>query len=286
MKKLLLILGVFLVAFSNCKKDDDKNIPQFMSGKKIERIYYEDDDHDKYLDELWTWKDNGRLKSIDYYETDGSIDETHYFTFNDDNLVTKVEDYQHRERTEYEYDGTRLVRCKFFWEEILREYYNLNYEDGKLSSIECSYYGKSGDETHLMAFSNILPDHIVNALAKTKVMNNSSSNDRGITKYSFTWTGPNITKLEWWDMGDGGTCEFEYDNKKNPFCEFYGLRSFDDFNFSANNCIYEMYKENEEGYDETGVVEYRYEYDGDYPTECRRYRDSYGYSCYYYKYIN
>lgn len=292
MKKSLLILGVCLVAFSSCKKDDDKYVPQFMSGKKIERISYKTNSGDKRLSQVWKWKDNGQLGTIDYY-ANNSVYKTEYFTFNDDNLITKVDDYK-GEIIEYKYDGTRLVKGTYYEDGNLTEEYNLKYKDGKLSSMEKTVYNSSkkhSDETHLRVFSNILPDNIVKTLAEEKVMNNSISNDRDARtiSYSFTWTGSNITKITMTDNHNQGSsyhAEYEYDNKKSPFCEFYEMDGDDIINnVSANNLTKETRKY--ENNDETNVETFGYEYDGDYPIECRKYESDGSVNLfYYYEYMD
>ena len=70
MKQTALFLSLLMIVFSSCKKEDIDGV--YDPKKKIDRIYKENLNGEKYLVELWNW-DKKQLKSIDQYDSDGKV---------------------------------------------------------------------------------------------------------------------------------------------------------------------------------------------------------------------
>ena len=305
MKKLTLLVAVLALGlfFVSCNKEG-----QYNPKNKIDRIYrsssyksevyndygyWETSDEGstpKYISEIWDW-DGKLLKSISYYNSDG--------------VMNYVEHYG--------YDGKRLSTISTGG----TDRWNLNYEKGKLSSMDyyegserCYSYEFMRDkgkitEIRITSFENkksSMTRFPINALrffipaASTESFMKAMSkiNERHTTKDVYTysckleWEGKNISKETYVDGAYTDTYEFTYDDKLNPYCGLFDIEEFGvEGAMSKNNVTRYVnrygsnYEEQNFFYTYDGKVpstkSYTYTYSSDY------YRDMQTYN-YYYEY--
>lgn len=305
MKKITLLVAILAVGlfFVSCNKEG-----VYKPKNKIDRVYrsysykYEVNDYgywetednyssSKYVSQIWNW-DGKLLKSISYYDSDGDLDYTE----------------------NYEYDGKRLSFIS--WGGSGR--YVLNYDKGKLSSIE-SFYGNvkeaSYDITHdngkitairvtsydydksavaplpVNALSFFIPAANSESLVETmkKISERNSTKDVYTYDIKLEWDGKNVSRVSYINGAYTETEDYTYDNKVNPYC---GLFDIEDFGLnqilSKNNITRRVTRDSDNEYDEQ---EYTYTYDGKVPSmksySYSRTYDDYRYSYtynYYYEY--
>lgn len=260
--KFFIALVAICAVMVSCNKEG-----QYNPKKKISQISYtesykseywdeyysewvvEDQESYNYVGQRWNW--NGKLlESIDFYDTDGTLDYSEFYT----------------------YDGKQLSSIS--WGGTGR--YDLVYEKGKLSSIE--YYSGSvlgavytfthdGDKISKMMYTpseakataeHPLPSWLLNIPAKQLQKASKGSS----TEWNFEWDGDNVKHITYLTPGDREDYYYTYDNKLNPF---RGLWDISEFGFygvmSKNNVTQEEIK-----YDGgTEIYNISYTYKGNYP---------------------
>lgn len=281
MKKttLLLAIALFAVTFTSCQKTKPYN-----PKEKISKIYV-DLGLGKNLSEAWTWEGK-QLKSIDYYDVKGTLDGTIVFTYNKKNQVQKVDNADANVYTEYFYDDhDRLYLARCVKDGDVAITYSFEYDD----DYELSEMVIDVDVTELFAPSSkslveplryVLPE--LTFVATNDVLNNA---ERGGIRceLDFEWIGKNISEIELDYGAFSGTYYFKYDDKLNPFRNFYDLAPEDiDFkgknNLNKNNIVsITEVKDNIFGDSKTEYIYYTY--DGKFPVA-----KSYGNVIEYYEY--
>lgn len=272
LKLFAILLGVLLVAsFTSCTKDKDG---VYSPKKKIQRVYESTVDVNKFLTQVWNWKDN-RLASVDYYSVNGGLSYTENFSYEGNRLV-RVDDYNNSEYTTYEYDGNKLKSASYFFKSSVEVSTAYSYENKKLSKMtETIFDAKSSKgERHLL--NSFLPfstevTEVMNKYAEKAIANNMEK-EILVINWQFTWTGDNITKIVGSAESEVITITLQYDEKTNPLKGYLGLYSLDlqvsyqDGNilYSKNNATRIMWTETD---GDNEVVTFIYQYDkDDYPT--------------------
>ena len=235
--------------------------------------------------EAWNW-DGKQLKSIDYYDVKGTLDGTIVFTYNKKNQVQKVDNADADVYTEYFYDNhDRLYLARCVKDGDVAITYSFEYDD----DYELSEMVIDVDVAELFAPSSkslveplryVLPE--LTFVATNDVLNNA---ERGGIRceLDFEWIGKNISEIELDYGAFSGTYYFEYDDKLNPFRNFYDLAPEDiDFegknNLNKNNIVsITEAKDNIFGDSKTEYIYYTY--DGKFPVT-----KSYGNVIEYYEY--
>lgn len=269
-KFLLVAISLLLISFSSCSD----NIGDYHPKKKISRIY-SDDGYGKTLDEMWSWNKN-QLVKIEH-----SSGLTEYFTYNKKGQIVRVDDYEYGEYTEYQYDGNKLEKIRYYDDNTLEEEYSVTYDGNHPSKIELTYYvgykGKSRLKSEGTNPLKILLSGNVYQRIERKFNEYSAASKSNYNIIKLEWEKGNISKViyEVIDEGEQYTEEvtFKYDNKSNPFHNCLALYP-EDFvvgNWGSKNNVIEEFS--------TGIsVTYSYIYDGNYPIEKR---SNNGYFMYY-----
>lgn len=268
MKKIFLITTLItLITLSSCNKNKIDGI--YNPKEKIDKIYWSYADISKRLFEDWTWKDK-QLKTIDYYDSDGTIESTDRFSYNGKRL-SQVDNYEYNSSMKYRYDHKdRLSEAIFTYHGVLLEKYVFEYDDNELSDIKWTIYEED------MALNNnkmnplryMLPELPLESIKNVVKKNSSRANNT--VEIDIDWEGKNISEIEL-EIGDiSEKLVFEYDNKKNPFRGFLGLY-FEELilehgNFASKNNITKItITENYKGISDTDTEVISYTYDGKFP---------------------
>ena len=268
MKKTFLITALItLVIFTSCNKNKIDGV--YNPKEKIDKIYWSYADISKRLLEDWTWKDK-QLKTIDYYNSDGTIESTDRFSYNDERLI-QVDNYESDVCMKYRYDyKDRLSEAISSYNGVLMEKYEFEYDGNELSDIKLTIYEDMAlsNDNRMNPLRYMLPElslkSIKNAAKKTPLRSNI------VVEIDIDWEGNNISELEL-EIGDlSEKLVFEYDNKKNPFRGFLGLY-FDELIFahgnfaSKNNVTKIITTEEYKGISATDTEVISYTYDGKFP---------------------
>ena len=275
MKKILLLSMVLFVLFLGCEKEGVYN-----PSKKIKRIEGQSQGESKKLQQEWTWEKN-LLKKIQYYWGGGSSSYDQRYMY-DKNKLIKVEDsdgdywkisYNNNvyDKVEYFIDGAVTLSAKF------------TYDKKKVSRIDLTFYDYYDDDwwkkSQAGFMSNLLSPELMQGIEKVALKSKAKSQSKSTSytyKISFTYDKNNIKErvVEYNESGYSFTIthKFEkYDNKSNPFYNFYSQFDGEDFVFSKNNPL-EIIVEFRETYlgeadFERYTVSYDYTYNGKFPTE-------------------
>lgn len=289
MKKitLLLMMSMLLVTFSSCKKEGVYN-----PKEKISKIY-EDYGYSKMLSEIWEW-DKKQLKRIDHCY-DGLVEWTEDFSYNEKGQIARVDCYEDEEYAIYQYDGKKLSKVSYYYEGELESEYIIKHNGKKISEIEMKLFyidwkGRSNSRLMSEGYNPIKMLLSENAYASVRKISNDYaeiSRWQDPTPLSFTikleWEKDNVSKIETAVSGLRVSIEYAYDNKSNPFANFFSIYFEDvlDYNSLSKNNVTEIrYTEIEDGYTDVEVERYSYSYDGKFPVEKR---DDYS-NIYYYEY--
>lgn len=281
MKKILMLLSLIIVVmFSACKPEPEPSQGGEGTGGgetsqekvKIAKIYANESytDYGKQLSEVWTW-DKDQLKKIEHYYYDYdhesvSVSWEEYFTYNEKGQLTRVDDYDADEYVEYSYgSNNKLTKAKYYCEGELEEDWKFTYDGDKISRIDLVYEAKSSMKTNINPISIILPFESADYVCD--LMRGNALKNRDGFYVELTWDKDNISKMEGVEDGDRTVIDFKYDNKLNPFNNFWGLYVEDYFDCygSKNNVTQAVYTYYEDGESDNEVINYSYNYDGDYP---------------------
>lgn len=280
MKKSILLLAslMFLATFTSCFKDKDG---EYKPKEKISRIYKDYGDGDgKKLKEIWNW-DKKQLQRIDHYY-DGDLGWSEEFTYNKKGQIERVDCYEDGEYVEYVYDGSRMTKSTFYYNGTIEEEYSFTYDGNKVSMIEIIYFSKGAIEKSRLREEGHNPikmllqenyEIVKNALNNTAIRNSVT--------LKVEWDKNNVSSVEVLDGGSTGEFKFKYDDKLNPFKNYYDLYTFysEEIDvavtaYSKNNITEIRATYREDGETETEIVKYSYSYDGKFPT-VKRYTYSY-----------
>lgn len=267
---------MFLSTFTACFKDKDG---EYKPKEKISKIY-NDYGEGKELEEVWKW--NGKqLQRIDHYY-DGDLEWSEEFTYNKKGQIERVDCYEDSEYTEYTYDGNRMTKSTFYNSGTIEEEYNFTYDGNKVSMIEIIYFSKSSIEKSRLREEGHNPIKMLlqeNYEIVKNVLNNTAM--RNSVTLKVEWNKNNVSNIEVQDGGETAQLEFKYDDKLNPFKNYYDLYTFYDEEidvvvtaYSKNNITEIRSTYREDGETETEILKYSYSYDGKFPT-VRRFTYSY-----------
>lgn len=272
LKSFTILLGVLLVAsFTSCTKE---KAGVYSPKKKIQRVYASTNTVNKFLTQVWNWKDN-RIESVDYYSVNGGLSYTENFSYEGKRLV-RVDDYLNSEYTTYDYDGNNLKSASYFYKSSVQVSTTYTYENKKLSKMTETVFDakKSRGECRLM--NSLLPfsteiSEVMSKYAEKAVANNTEK-EIVVINWQFTWDGDNVTKIVGSAESEVITIAVQYDEKTNPlkgFLTLYSLdlqESYEDGNilYSKNNATRIMWTETD---GDNEIVTFIYQYDkDDYPT--------------------
>ena len=212
---LFMTLLLSAIAITSCKKDGVYN-----PKEKIDKIYV-DSGTGKHLSEDWTW-DNKQLKTINYYESDGTIDHTETFIYTD-NRLSQVDNQEDEESVKYTYDNRHLQQASFYKNNVLYMSCFFEYANSKLSDIKVTTTNPSkGLNTKGIAnpLHYVLPKQSLESIEN--VMKENSTRGSVSFEIDFAWNGNNISEIEIEFEKYAVLYVFEYDDKLNPFRNFLG----------------------------------------------------------------
>lgn len=141
MKKVLYIFAAVALLFgvASCQKDKDEDPEEnittqqagvYNPGMKISRIYYQYEDGEKELDQVWRWKDN---KLIEIQEGNRRYSYTYQ-----NNRLSKLEVYYDgnlRYTYVYSYEGANFSKIEVHYEGEFKGTFEFDYKNGKISSM-------------------------------------------------------------------------------------------------------------------------------------------------------
>ena len=230
MKKFYLVFAVAMLAlaFASCQKDG-----QFKPKEKIRAVYrqgtisydkeiYKDSDGEcaKFLAEKWTWSDK-KLKSIDRYNVDGSLNKTIQFTYDSKDRFDRIiyPSYQ----MQFNYDGSTLKSIDIYSGATIVESYTMTYDGKHISRIDYTNYNASTKKAaskfdEINPLSLLFGKEIAENMQTCAEMSNKNAT-RGISNgtYTLTWSGNNITHITYMEGSYQANSDLEYDKNKNPY---------------------------------------------------------------------
>ena len=213
MKKLAIVLiGFALIsAFYACQKD---NLGVFNPKMKLNKIYSEEGTH--YLLEEWTW-DGSMLSKVDFYRSNGNLDDTHRYLYDEKNRLTRIE--ADNEYSEVLYDGKLLTTINTYLRDVLVETYKLTYKKNKLDHISITKPSKGMDNVGMLPFfvpgnADLIDSIFPKKDSKIETYNYSSA------EIDFHWDGDNVQymrmKIARPDSIQKLTFSYVYDENLNP----------------------------------------------------------------------
>ena len=272
MKKLVLLAMATMVVFVACKKDGiynpKKKISKITTIRQIEEPTPVGTVFDNRSDtniSIWKW-DKNRLQQIihpNWYEN---------FVYDKCGRLIRVEDAAGDEYTYYEYNGAKLSKV-IYYDEGTRytKEYALEYNGKNLTKITITapqmFRSVNKEQSPLLAvcepaIAQIIENNIVATAAQS-----TQKASVFTSTVSLEWSGKNISKITYEENGEMYTCEMTYDDKINPYNGFLGLYFDDNYkmeNYKNKNNIKSITSKMR---GETQVVNFEYEYDGQWPTK-------------------
>ena len=195
-KSLGIVLGLMLaVAFTSCHKDK--------TGVYVNSItHYSDFDF-----KADTWVEN--------------------FTYDNNNRVTRVDNYTNSENITYEYDGDHLKSATVFYRNAIACTWAISYEGDHISKMMGTFYEdfkKDGAKLHLNPLTHLLPPNVCESVnqCEQRLANQRGTKETYTIALLLTWTDNNISKIAF--TGDGEYMDFQlqYDDKNCPWYGFMG----------------------------------------------------------------
>jgi hypothetical protein len=150
------------------------------------------------------------------------------FTYDQNNRITRVDDFTHSSYISYDYDGDNLKSATVFYNNAIVSTWAIEYEDNKISkltgTIYENYYKASGEVLHLDPLSHLFPTCLYEKVAQCeqKLAEQRQTNKTYSLVLLVTWTGQNITKLIMTGDGDYTSFDMQYDDKINTAKWFDG----------------------------------------------------------------
>ena len=225
----------------------------------------------KMLREVWNWGEDN-LKSIDHYSY-GSLSWTEDFSYNEEGMLTSVEDFRYGELTEYKYDGRFVTRASYYEDGTLYAEFTFKYnDDTKISSIEYYEYDyKKASCSHLLNEGNGVINSLISerTLSTIQKMASSASKDSDFVNIKLSWEEDNLSEVVMTQGSARIVIEYQYDDKINPFKNFFSLYTEDyifDYCASQNNPIQIRSTETYDGKVSVDLEKNTYTYEDDYPS--------------------
>ncbi len=272
MKKIFSILLIACVAmlFSACQKEGVYN-----PSKKISKIYYTNSEGVKNLSQVWTWNKNNTLEKIDFYSS-GTLAYTYNFTYEKKRLV-RMNNYANNRSIEYKYEKNMLKEANTYSGGTLQDTYTFTHKNGKIVKITDTYLNNKGAiENEINPLQFILSEELCQTVDQNR---KRISDGKGtiVFNYELTWDKNNPVKMVMTEEGSSENMVYDvqYDKKNNPYYNAYNQFYFEENLYNGhlgqNNVTRIEYRETEDdGEVYTGVENYEYTYDGNYP-KARRY---------------
>lgn len=272
-KTLTIAMGLLLaLSFTSCQKE---KVGVYSPKKKIQRMYYSWSDTEKEPFQHWEWNGD-KLNSITHYSDYGLKDDTwiENFTYDNNNRVSRVDNYTNSEYITYDYDGNHLKSATVFYRNAIACTWAISYDGDKISKMAGTFYDiykKDGAKLQLNPLSHLLPPTLCKKVAQCKqqLANQRHEEETYTLALLLTWTGNNISKIVF--TGDGEYMDFQlqYDDKNCPYYGFLGdLQDylmdfgFGHTGFTKNNVTRIIMTED----NYTDTVCYAYQYNSDkYP---------------------
>lgn len=280
----VIFILLLVVSCTSCKK-----MGKYNPGKKISKIYCENEDSNKYLSQVWKWN-NDKLDRIDHYTSAGNWSYSESFSYTNKGFIDRIT--SGTAYTQFSYDDTQLIKAQCYSNGELVEEFDFSYTLGKITKITETYYSNSKSKQDVPNFSPlqlILPESTCKRLKDFQV---KQSNSKGIQTYSYEiawWLWEkNIARIRTIYENEAYEITYEYDNKKNPTLNLLTLSVINDGTeyYSRNNIVEETYWEYEyigstTSYGRTAT--YSYTYEGNWPISQRYHEpiDGYWYANYY-----
>ena len=170
-----------------------------------------------------------KLNSITHYsDFDFKADTwVENFTYDNNNRVTRVDNYTNSEYITYEYDGNHLKTATVFYRNAIVCSWAISYDGDKISKMMGTFYDdfkKDGATLHLNPLSHLLPPNVCKSVAQCeqRLANQRGEQETFTIALLLTWTDNNISKIVF--TGDGEYMDFQlqYDDKNCPWYGFMG----------------------------------------------------------------
>ena len=237
-KLLSVVLGLlFALSFTSCRKNETG---VYSPKKKIQQIYYSWSDTEKEPFQHWEWNGD-KLSSITHYSDFDFKSDTwvENFTYDNNNRVTRVDNYTNSEYITYEYDGNHLKSATVFYRNAIACTWAISYDGEKISKMTGTFYDdyKSGAQLHLNPLSHLLPQNISENITKyeRQLASQRQQQETYTLALLLTWTDNNISKIIYTGDGDYLDFQLQYDDKNCPWYGFMG--GLEDYliNFSSGH---------------------------------------------------
>lgn len=257
-KTFALMVAVFAlsVAFTSCSKEG-----QYMPKKKISEIVRTGSyktiagtEISRTEREVWTW--NGKqLSYIDYYDANDVRSNTTMFRYDKNNCLEEIN--YGLSTAKFNYDDGLIDEIKVYNNrgELAVEY-DFEHKGKTLTSIDIkSYDQKSVKSLPFNPLNFIIPENAASKVAECAAT-------KGSSRIELTWTGKNITKMDYRGNPSIITYRWTYDDKVNPFKGLYDIEAYLLGTICSDNNVT---KEELTNGTVTEIVDYSYTYDGKYP---------------------
>ena len=262
-----MVIALLCSVMVSCNKEG-----QFNPKKKISKVTYsytykweyygdygwetEDQGSYQYVGQIWNWSGK-QLESIDYYDEDGTLDYTDYYTYDGKRLSTIS--WGGSGRYEFVYDKGKLSSIEYYNGSTREAIYSVTHDGGKITKISYTSLGSKAAETHP------LPSWMFNLPTSSKQGEGTLRNPKGAssTDYIFEWDGDNVKHFAIQTATDRADYYYTYDKKMSPWCGLWEVGELDyPMIMSKNNVTREEVK-----YDGSNeVYNISYTYQGNYPT--------------------
>lgn len=285
MKKVILGL-VAIAALVSCKKDDDGTDTKIQEQTFPKEITYKDKNGNITMKSVytivggkiagWSWTsyENEQEKSentiINYKgdlpEKELSSGETETYTYEGNKLIKKIkervlEEGIRKTETTYTYEGNNI--SKIIEKKASKVYWNHNLVEA--TSFEASDFQYNG---------NLI---VVNKTGYDELADKTKLNQK-VSTVTYTIENGNLAKEEVTiSPSHKVVTEYTYDSKKNPKLIDIQKILFPDYftknNFSKNNILTITETITKNGNTEIRRESYEYDYNGDYPTTVREFKE-------------
>lgn len=206
----------------------------------------------EYKAEAWQW-DGERVKTIAYYDADGSLSRTLAFAYDEDDRLLRTEGVESRDYALYTYTDNHLSAINGYTADGTLAYtIEVTHDGDKIKKVTTTYR----DLTKKGAL-DALPQGMIPAEMRSK-----KSGDSTVETAELEYNGKNVDNILRSDSyGDRYKTYYSYDRKENPLRGFYESLGQDFTACSKNNVI--------QAQDAYGrKITYTYTYDGKRPTLC------------------
>lgn len=287
MRKVILGL-VAIAALVSCKKEDDSPDTYIQEGTYPKEVTYKNKDG-KIIGKSITTIEGGKVVGWSYANYENGVlknTKKRIITYNGA-LPVKAEGPGSTETYTYDESNRLIKRVVVEDDDTIEATYA--YEGGKLSKIvrkEAAETLKDGNKVPAIRYEE--SDFIYNGNRITvnerhykEVVADKSKVDEGVETTIYTVENGNVIKKERTDDPSFKvTVEYTYDGKNNPslnnLTKILNPDHFIEYYNSKNNVLTNVTTYERNGNPEVSRRFYEYDYNGDYPTTVRQYREENG----------